>query len=55
MNFEDYYALGEQIDNSLLDVNSLKDEMKQLDKMLDDIQQKLDSAIDVRTIRQHNM
>ena len=55
MNFEDYYALGEQIHNSLLDVHILKDEMKQLDKMLDDIQQKLDSAIDLKTIRQHNM
>ncbi|ORU00327.1 hypothetical protein D081_0850 [Anaerovibrio sp. JC8] len=46
MNFEDYYALGEQIHSCLLDVRGMKDEMKQVDKMLDSIQEKLNTSID---------
>lgn len=47
MDYKNYYILGERIHESLLEVHSLKDEMKQLDKMLEDIQKKLNTTIDI--------
>ena len=55
MNFEDYYSLGEQIHSCLLDVRGMKDEVKQLNTVLDDIKQKLNSTADLRAMGKHNM
>ena len=55
MNFEDYYSLGEQIHNCLLDVRGMKDEMKQVDKMLESIQKKLNSTRDTHKFANRNI
>ena len=55
MNFEEYYSLGEQIHSCLLDVRGMKDEMKQLDKMLDNIQDKLNSTVDSAKLANRNI
>ncbi|ORU00071.1 hypothetical protein D081_1165 [Anaerovibrio sp. JC8] len=46
VNYEEYYALGEQIHDTLIEIRGLENEMIELNKMLDSISHKL-GAVDL--------
>ena len=56
VDFEEYYALGERIHDSLIEIRGLENEMMTLTKMLDRVLDSLDS-VDLPQLpeRQHHL
>ena len=44
VDFEEYYALGEQIHDSLIEIRGLENEMMTLTEMLDKVRDSLDTV-----------
>lgn len=44
VDFEEYYALGERIHDSLIEIRGLENEMMTLTKMLDKVRDSLDTV-----------
>ena len=44
VSYEEYYALGEQIHESLIDIRGLESELIELNRMLENVRNKLDTV-----------
>ncbi len=44
VNYEEYYALGEQIHDSLIEIRGLENELMELNRMLDNVRKTLDTV-----------